>query len=302
MTADTIARAAALFEPLQERIVDALERADGGRRFARPTLDGERGGRARPWLLEGGDVVERAAVNASLTRGVPVPPALARRRPETRGGRLDAASVSVIVHPRNPHAPTAHLNLRHLRVGGESESVWWFGGGMDLTPVYGYEEDARAWHAAARQACAPLGDAAWRTFKAACDAYYVLPHRGETRGVGGLFFDDLDRPDAESLLGFVSGVGDAFLAAYMPILQRRSGLAWGEKERAFQRLRRGRYVEFNLLYDRGTRHGLEAGARTESILAALPPEASWSGAAADPEPGSPEADLRERFLVPREWI
>jgi coproporphyrinogen III oxidase len=211
--------------------------------------------------------------------------------------------VSLIVHPRNPYAPTCHANFRAFIVDGaegEGDSAWWFGGGFDLTPCYGFEEDARHWHRIAREACAGFGDDWYARFKASCDEYFWLPHRDEPRGIGGLFFDDLDEGGFEHCFGFLRSAGDAFLEAYLPILARRKANEYGERERSFQLLRRGRYVEFNLLYDRGTRFGLQAGAPVESVLASLPPLVAWSYDF-QPEPGSPEARLYSDFLRPRDW-
>jgi coproporphyrinogen III oxidase len=280
---------------LQERIVAALEALEPERRFGGPDLSGERGGLARPRLLEGGAFLERAAVNCSHTRGARLPAPALSRRDALEGRPFEAVSLSLIVHPRNPHAPTTHMNLRLFLV---EPDVWWFGGGYDLTPCYGYEEDVRHWHTTARDA---VGPARYAAFKAACDLYFRLPHRDEPRGVGGIFFDEFDEGGFDASLDLVRRVGDSFLPAYLPLLERRRSMPYGERERDWQRYRRGRYVEFNLLYDRGTQHGLKAGGRTESILSSLPPEAAWR---APPrlEPGSPEALFVERFLVARDWI
>lgn len=287
---------------LQERIAGALEAEDGGAVFARQAYDGERGGLARPWVLSDGPVLERAAVNFSHTVAPKLPRAATERRPELAGRAFQAVSLSLIVHPRNPYAPTTHANLRffHLeRPAGDPE--WWFGGGFDLTPYYGFEEDAVHWHRTARRACEVLGDGAYRRFKEQCDAYFYLPHRGEPRGIGGLFFDDLKEPSFDRVFAFVKSVGDHFLPAYLPILRRRKALPYGERERDFQLYRRGRYVEFNLVYDRGTRFGLESGGRVESILASLPPLVRWRHDWR-PEPGSAEERLYRDFLRPRDWL
>jgi coproporphyrinogen III oxidase len=241
-------------------------------------------------------------VNFSHTRGAQLPAAATARHPELTGGAFEAVSLSLIVHPRNPYAPTTHANLRLFSAeapGGAS--AWWFGGGFDLTPYYGFEEDAVHWHTVARDACAPFGQACYPTLKKACDDYFVLPHRSEARGIGGLFFDDWCEGGFDASFALQRSVGDAFLPAYMPILERRKDTPHGERERDFQLYRRGRYVEFNLAFDRGTRFGLLAGARTESILASLPPEVRWRYDW-QPEPGSPEAALYERFLPPRDWL
>ncbi len=312
-------RVAAWFRELQEQICGALVEVDGGRFDARE-LHNERGGIARPRVLTDGKVIEKAAVNFSHSRGESLPLAATERRPELAGRSFEATSVSLIVHPRNPWAPTSHANLRffiaHPPQGADGDDVteaedehgWWFGGGFDLTPCYGFEEDAVHWHRTAADACAPFGDDIYARFKAACDDYFDLPHRQEKRGVGGLFFDDLnqlDRPAEldrfERCFAFVRSIGNHFLPAYMPILNRRKDTSYGERERDFQLYRRGRYVEFNLVYDRGTRYGLQARARTESILASLPPLAAWRYDH-KPEPGSREALLTSDFLVRRDWI
>ena len=287
---------------LQEEICVALAAADGGADFLGDEQAGERGGLGRPRILADGQLFERAAVNFSHSAGGRLPPATTARRPELEGASFEAVSMSVIVHPANPYVPTTHLNLRCF-VAGESgpAAVWWFGGGFDLTPCYGFEDDAIHWHRAARAACEPFGKDLYPRLKKRCDEYFYLPHRGEARGIGGLFFDDRDRPDFDSCFAFVRSVGDHFLPAYLPIVERRRDHPYGERERQFQLHRRGRYVEFNLLYDRGTRFGLQAGVRTESILASLPPLARWRYGW-EPEPGSPEERLTRRFLVPRDWL
>ncbi len=314
-SAETVAT---YFRELQDRICDALVEVDGGAFDARE-LRGERRGVARPRVLTDGEVIEKAAVNFSHSQGDSLPLAATERRPELAGRSFEATSLSLIVHPRNPYAPTSHANIRFFiahspegrspeETGDEEEEGWWFGGGFDLTPYYGFEEDAIHWHRTAAEACAPFGDDLYSRYKAACDDYFYLPHRQETRGVGGLFFDDLNRLEQPGELdqfgrcfAFGRSIGDHFLPAYLPILERRKDLQYGERERCFQLYRRGRYVEFNLVYDRGTRYGLQARARTESILASLPPLAAWRYDYA-PEPGSPEARLASDFLVRRDWI
>ncbi|MCY3928427.1 MAG: oxygen-dependent coproporphyrinogen oxidase [Acidobacteria bacterium] len=298
---------------LQDRICAALVEIDGTPFDARE-LTNERGGCARPRVLTDGPVIEKAAVNFSRSRGDSLPLAATERRPELAGRSFEATSVSLIVHPRNPYAPTSHANIRffiaHPPAGAAQadEEGWWFGGGFDLTPYYGFEEDAVHWHRTAAEACAPYGRDLYGSYKAACDDYFYLPHRQEMRGVGGLFFDDLNRlelpPDLdrfERCFAFARSIGDHFLPAYLPILKRRKDLPYGERERDFQLYRRGRYVEFNLVYDRGTRYGLQARARTESILASLPPLAAWRYDH-EPEHGTPEARLVSDFLVRRDWI
>ena len=322
---------AAYFRELQDRVCNALVEVDGGVFDARE-LRNERGGLARPRVLTDGETIEKAAVNFSHSRGDSLPLAATERRPELAGRNFEATAVSLIVHPRNPYAPTSHANIRFFIAhpvqgdaragdsggpgpgdpgalgGGGDTTGWWFGGGFDLTPYYGFEEDAVHWHRAAAEACAPFGDDLYARYKAACDDYFHLPHRQETRGVGGLFFDDLNRLESPAELeqfdrcfAFARSIGDHFLPAYLPILLRRKDLPYGERERGFQIYRRGRYVEFNLVYDRGTRYGLQARARTESILASLPPLAAWRYDY-EPEPGSPEARLTSDFLVRRDWL
>jgi len=304
---------ASYFLGLQDRICAALVEIDGTPFDARE-LTNERGGCARPRVLTDGPVIEKAAVNFSRSRGDSLPLAATERRPELAGRSFEATSVSLIVHPRNPYAPTSHANIRffiaHPPAGAAQadEEGWWFGGGFDLTPYYGFEEDAVHWHRTAAAACAPYGRDLYSSYKAACDDYFYLPHRQEMRGVGGLFFDDLNRLERppeldrfERCFAFARSIGDHFLPAYLPILKRRKDFPYTERERDFQLYRRGRYVEFNLVYDRGTRYGLQARARTESILASLPPLAAWRYDH-EPEHGSPEARLVSDFLVRRDWI
>lgn len=287
---------------LQNRIRDELQAREPEQPFASDawTRDGGGGGETR--VLEGGEQLERAGVNFSHIRGDSLPPAATRKRPELAGRSFRAMGVSVVVHPRNPHAPTSHLNVRYFVAEHEKDDpVWWFGGGFDLTPYYIDDQDVRHWHTTARDACAPFGEHVYPQLKAWCDGYFQLPHRQEARGVGGLFFDDWDEPDFDGAFALVRSVGDHFLPAYLPVFDRRAGLAYDERERAFQCYRRGRYVEFNLVHDRGTLFGLQSGGRTESILMSMPPEVSWRYDWA-PEPGSPEAALTERYLLPRDWL
>jgi coproporphyrinogen III oxidase len=288
---------------LQDRICAGLEAEDGGARFRRDDLERPGSGLSRPRVLEDGAVIEKAAVNFSHTLGAKLPAAATERRPELAGQRYEAVSVSLIVHPRNPYAPTSHANFRFFAAGEAraSSSGWWFGGGFDLTPYYGFEEDAVAWHRAARAACDPFGSELYPELKSNCDAYFFLPHRGEPRGVGGLFYDDFTRWDFERCFAFERSVGEAYLPVYRAILARRKSTPHGEREREFQLYRRGRYVEFNLLYDRGTRFGLQAGARAESVLASLPPRVAWRYDWRA-EAGTPEAKLTEFFLQPRDWL
>lgn len=292
----------AFLDDLQARICEALEALDGEARFLREELPRPGGGVSRPRVLEGGPVFEKAAVQFTHTHGADMPPAATQRRPELAGRTYEAISVSLIVHPRNPYVPTCHANYRFFLAGDpEGESpVWWFGGGFDCTPYYGFVEDAVHWHRVARAACEGHSPELYGRFKDACDRYFFLPHRDEPRGIGGLFYDDFDEGGFTKAFALWRATADAFLDAYRPIVERRRDHPWGERERAFQRYRRGRYVEFNLLQDRGTRFGLEAGARTESVLASMPPEVSWRYDWR-PEPGTPEAALYTDFLRPRDW-
>ena len=286
---------------LQDRICGALEEVDGEGKFQGPVLEGERGGLARPRVLSEGAVVEKAAVNFSHTAGERMPQAATERLPQLAGASFEAVSVSLIVHPRNPYAPTTHANIRlFFAQPEEGDPVWWFGGGFDLTPFYGFEEDAVHWHRTAKQACEGFADGTYERYKKWCDEYFHLHHRDEARGIGGLFFDDLRSPDFETCFAFLRSVGDHFLPAYQPILEQRKDTPYGERERQFQLIRRGRYVEFNLLYDRGTKFGLQASGRVESILASLPPMVRWPYAY-EPEAGTPEAELAA-FLKPRDWV
>jgi coproporphyrinogen III oxidase len=253
-------------------------------------------------ILEGGPVFERAGCGFSHVSGPRLPPSATQHRPELSGAPFEALGVSLVFHPRNPYAPTVHMNVRMITaLPAGAEPVAWFGGGMDLTPVYGFEEDAVHFHTVCRDALTPFGDDKYPRFKKWCDEYFFLKHRQEARGIGGIFFDDLSELGFDGGLALISSVGDSFLDAYLPILERRKDMPYGERERAFQLLRRGRYAEFNLVWDRGTHFGLQSGGRTESILMSMPPLAAWSYQHT-PEPGSPERLLAERFLVPREWV
>jgi len=296
----------AYLQALQDRICSALGAEDGAARFREDRFEGPGGALARPRALEDGAVFEKSAVHFTHVRGDRLPPAATERRPELAGASFEAVSLSLIVHPRNPFVPTSHANLRFFlarppNVEPQVQPVWWFGGGFDLTPFYGFVEDAVHWHRVARAACAPLGAGAYPRFKKWCDEYFTIRHRGETRGVGGLFFDDLAEGGFEKSFAFVRSVGDAYLEAYLPIVRRRRDTPYGECEREFQLWRRGRYVEFNLVYDRGTLYGLQSGRRIESVLASLPPLVRWRYDW-QPEPGSREAALASDFLRPRDWL
>ncbi|MET0507883.1 MAG: oxygen-dependent coproporphyrinogen oxidase [Burkholderiaceae bacterium] len=303
MTAADLARVRDWMTGLQSRIVAALEAVDGGRFGTDSWLrEAEFGGVSR--VLEGGAAIERGAVLFSDVAVAQMPPSASARRPELAGRSARAMGVSLVIHPRNPYAPTVHLNVRFFLAGPSNlgnDDCWWFGGGMDLTPVYPFEEDVIAFHRHCKQALEPFGDQWHPRFKRWCDEYFFLPHRNEARGVGGLFFDDLGEPGFETSFAMTQAVGEAFVPAYVPILARRKDHHWGERERAFQLLRRGRYVEFNLLYDRGTVFGLKSGGRAESSLCSMPAEAHWRYDW-HPEPGSPEARLYSDFLPARDWV
>ncbi|UUX94696.1 oxygen-dependent coproporphyrinogen oxidase [Aquabacterium sp. J223] len=289
---------------LQQRIVDGLQALDGGAfvtdRWTRPP--GERlQGEGVSRLIEGGALFERGGCNFSHVTGPQLPPSATQHRPELAGAPFEAMGVSLVLHPRNPHVPTVHLNVRMLAATPDGgDVVAWFGGGMDLTPYYPHEEDAAHFHATCRNALDPLGADLYPRFKRWCDEYFFLKHRQEPRGIGGVFFDDFAEGGADRGFALMRATGDAFLPAYAPIVERRRGMAYGERERDFQAYRRGRYVEFNLVWDRGTLFGLQSGGRTESILMSMPPQAAWRYDWR-PEPGSPEARLYDDFLRPRQW-
>jgi coproporphyrinogen III oxidase len=288
---------------LQQRIVDGLEAVDGAP-FRRDEWTRAEGGGGVSRLLEDGAVLERAGVLFSHVRGERLPPSATAQRPALAGRAWEAMGVSLVLHPRNPHAPTVHLNVRCFVAapsGDDVAPVWWFGGGMDLTPAYGYDDDARHFHRTCCDALAPFGDDLYPRWKRACDEYFVLKHRGEPRGVGGIFYDDLSEGGFDRCFRIMRAVGDAFLVAYRPILERRKDTPYGERERDFQAYRRSRYVEFNLVWDRGTLFGLQSGGRTEAILLSMPPLARWRYDW-HPAAGTPEAALTERYLVARDWL
>ena len=286
---------------LQDDICAQLHEVDGGR-FIEDSWQREEGGGGRSRVLENGAVIEKGGVNFSHVFGTRLPPSATAHRPELAGRHWQAMGVSLVIHPRNPYAPTSHANVRFFVAEKEGEEpVWWFGGGFDLTPYYGDEGDVRDWHRTARDACQPFGDDIYPRFKTWCDDYFFLKHRGEARGVGGLFFDDYNAGGFDTSFALMRSVGDAYIQAYRPILERRKDTPYGEREREFQLYRRGRYVEFNLVFDRGTLFGLQSGGRTESILMSLPPLVSWRYDW-QPEPGSAEAALYEKFLPARDWL
>jgi len=289
------------FVGLQARIVQGLEAIDGGH-FRRDEWTRPEGGGGISRMIEGGAVLERGGVLFSHVTGERLPPSATAHRPELAGRTWEAMGVSLVLHPVNPYAPTVHLNVRFFIASKSgAEPVWWFVGGMDLTPYYGFEEDARHFHATCRDALAPFGDDVHARYKKWCDEYFFLKHRNEQRGVGGIFYDDLNDGGFDRCFGLTRSVGDNFLAAYAPILARRKDIPYAERERDFQLYRRGRYVEFNLVWDRGTLFGLQSQGRTEAILLSMPPLASWRYAWT-PEPGTPEAALYSDFLTAREWI
>ncbi|WP_027016002.1 oxygen-dependent coproporphyrinogen oxidase [Comamonas composti] len=293
---------------LQTRITDALEQVEGlhGARFLSDSWskgpEEKLQGQGITRILEGGAVFERAGCGFSHVRGPQLPPSATQHRPELAGAPFEAMGVSLVFHPRNPYVPTVHMNVRMIAAGhAGQEPTCWFGGGMDLTPVYGFEEDARHFHHACRDALTPFGEQLYPRFKTWCDEYFCLKHRGEQRGIGGIFFDDFSELGQDGSFAMLRSVGDAFLGAYLPIVEKRKDLAYGEQQVNFQRYRRGRYVEFNLVWDRGTHFGLQSGGRTESILLSMPAHASWSYQRED-APGTPERELVEQFLRPRDWL
>lgn len=286
---------------LQDAICSTLETCDGSRfqedLWTRPDAGG--GGRTR--VLREGKVFEQAGVAFSEVFGTNLPAAATAHRPQLVGRNWRATGVSLVLHPRNPYVPTTHLNVRYFEANKPgAETVWWFGGGFDLTPFYAFEEDVRYWHKVAYDLCQPFGANVYADYKRACDEYFFLKHRNETRGVGGIFFDDLNTWEFERCFAFTRAVGENFIPAYLPIVEKRKNVEYGKREREFQLYRRGRYVEFNLLYDRGTLFGLQSGGRTESILMSLPPLVRYQYGYR-PEPGSAEEELN-KFLVPRNWI
>ena len=302
MDADAVS---AYFRDLQQRIVAGLEALDGGSfrtdAWQKQDGDGAPSGGGVTRVIEEGALFERGGVNYSRVLGQRLPPSASASRPELAGRGFEAMGVSLVLHPRNPYCPTVHMNVRFLLATKPGEApVWWFGGGMDLTPYYGFEEDAAHFHATCKRALEPFGEEYYPRFKQWCDRYFYLKHRAEPRGVGGIFFDDFAERDFDFAFGLARAVGDHFLTAYAPIVERRRSARYGERERDFQAYRRGRYVEFNLVYDRGTLFGLQSGGRTESILMSMPPRAAWRYDWR-PAPGSEEETLYRDFLRPRDW-
>ena len=289
---------------LQDRICQELEVVDGQEKFVEDAWqrsDGLAGG-GRTRVLNNGAVIEQGGVNFSHVRGTSMPASATANRPELAGRSFEAIGVSLVIHPHNPYAPTSHANVRFFIAEKEGEEpIWWFGGGYDLTPYYGFEEDAVHWHQTAKNACDSFGEDIYPKYKKWCDEYFYLKHRDETRGAGGLFFDDLNKGGFEHCFNFLQSIGDSFTQAYVPIMGRRKNTPFSERERDFQLYRRGRYVEFNLVYDRGTLFGLQSGGRTESILMSLPPLVKWRYNW-QPEPETDEARLYEVFLKPQDWL
>mgnify|MGYP003647104267 FL=1 len=282
---------------LQDRICEQLEAVDGKAKFVEDDW-----GRGRSRVMTDGAVFEKGGVNFSHVQGDAMPGSASAHRPELAGRSYQAMGVSLVMHPQNPYVPTSHANVRFFvaEKAGE-EPVWWFGGGYDLTPYYGFEEDCRHWHQVAKKSCDPFGGEVYAKYKKWCDDYFYMGHRNEARGVGGLFFDDLNDGGFERCFEFMQAVGNSYIDAYVPIVERRKGMEWGERQRQFQLYRRGRYVEFNLVHDRGTLFGLQSGGRTESILMSLPPLARWEYNW-QPEEGSPETALTTQFLPRRDWL
>jgi len=292
---------------LQNNITDALCDLDSTLVLQEDEWDREEGGGGRSRVMRSGDVFEQAGINFSHVYGDELPASATAHRPELTGRKYQALGVSLVIHPTNPYVPTTHMNVRFFIAEKENAKeedeapIWWFGGGFDLTPYYGFEEDAMHWHYTAKKACAEYGEDIYPSYKKWCDDYFYLKHRQEPRGIGGLFFDDLNEWAFDKCFAFINSVGDAFLPAYLPIVERRKDIEYGDQQRQFQLYRRGRYVEFNLVYDRGTLFGLQSGGRTESILMSLPPLVRWQYDW-QPKSGTPEAELYEKYLIPRNWV
>jgi coproporphyrinogen III oxidase len=286
---------------LQDQICSALEAADGSGKFIEDNWQRAEGGGGRTRVLTNGSVIEQGGVNFSVVSGDKLPPSATAHRPELAGRKWQACGVSLVIHPKNPFIPTSHANVRFFIAEKEGEApVWWFGGGIDLTPFYPFKEDVVHWHQTAKDICQPFGDDVYPKYKKWCDEYFLLKHRNETRGVGGLFFDDLNKWEFDKCFDYMKAVGKGFLDAYIPLMEKRKATAFDDNHRQFQLYRRGRYVEFNLVFDRGTLFGLQSGGRTESILMSMPPLARWEYNY-QPEVGSPEAALQD-YLVPQNWL
>ena len=286
---------------LQDQICSALELADGSGKFTEDNWQRPEGGGGRSRVLTNGSVIEQGGVNFSVVSGDKLPPSATAHRPELAGRQWQACGVSLVIHPKNPFIPTSHANVRFFIAEKEGEEpVWWFGGGIDLTPFYPFKEDVVYWHQTAKDICQPFGDDVYPKYKKWCDEYFHLKHRNETRGVGGLFFDDLNKWEFDKCFDYMKAVGKGFLDAYIPLMEKRKAMPFDDNHRQFQLYRRGRYVEFNLVFDRGTLFGLQSGGRTESILMSMPPLARWEYNF-QPEAGSPEAALQD-YLVPQDWL
>ncbi len=297
---EAIARVKTFLLNLQDNICQTIELADGKGQFREDQWEREEGGGGRSRVLKNGAVIEQGGVNFSHVHGEQMPASATAHRPELAGRKFQAMGVSLVIHPHNPYVPTSHANVRFFIAEKEGEApIWWFGGGFDLTPFYPFKEDVQHWHDTAKKLCAPFGDGVYSAHKAWCDKYFYLKHRNETRGVGGLFFDDLNEWGFEKSFEYMQAVGNGFIDAYIPIVERRKATPYTDNERQFQLYRRGRYVEFNLVYDRGTLFGLQTGGRTESILMSMPPLARWEYSYS-PIPDSPESKLSS-WLVPTEW-
>lgn len=302
MSKPSVAEVKAFLMDLQDRICNELAAADGGAEFVEDSWDRPEGGGGRSRVITNGAVFEKGGVNFSHVHGNQMPASATAHRPELQGRNFEAMGVSLVMHPKNPKVPTSHANVRFFIAEKEGEEpVWWFGGGFDLTPYYGNEEDCVFWHQVAKDACDPFGEDVYSRYKKWCDDYFFLKHRGEPRGIGGLFFDDLNELGFDQSFALMQSIGNAYTKAYVPIVERRRDESYGEAERDFQLHRRGRYVEFNLVFDRGTLFGLQTGGRTESILMSLPPEVRWDYNWA-PEPGSEEARLTDYYLQSRDWL
>ncbi|WP_462156798.1 oxygen-dependent coproporphyrinogen oxidase [Pseudoalteromonas sp. GB56] len=302
MHSELLTQVKAYLMALQDKICAELEKADGGAKFVEDAWQREEGGGGRTRVIRDGNVIEQGGVNYSHVFGTSMPASATAHRPELAGRSFHACGVSLVIHPKNPHIPTSHANVRFFIAEKEGEEpIWWFGGGFDLTPFYPQREDVEHWHQVAHDLCEPFGDDVYPKYKKWCDEYFYLKHRGETRGVGGLFFDDLNEWGFERSFAFMQAVGNGYLDAYLPIITKRKDTPYGDEQRQFQLYRRGRYVEFNLVWDRGTLFGLQTGGRTESILMSMPPLARWEYDF-NPEPNSPEAELYTHYLKPQQWL
>jgi len=302
LSAPDIAAVKSYLLSLQDSICADLSTAEDKAVFEEDNWVRSEGGGGRTRVIQNGNVFEKGGVNFSHVDGVELPPSASAARPELAGRNFQAMGVSLVIHPNNPYAPTSHANIRFFIAEKPGEApVWWFGGGYDLTPYYGFDEDCQHWHSVAKKACDPFGDDLYPRYSKWCDDYFFLKHRNEPRGIGGLFFDDINQPDFPRAFEFLQSVGNSYIPAYLPILSRRKNTPYEQRQRDFQCYRRGRYVEFNLVYDRGTLFGLQTGGRVESILMSLPPVVNWRYNWS-PEPGTPEAELYEKYLKSRQWV